>query len=119
MRIIGNIVLLLILGFATYAQTRQEAYSPGQPEQIEISKSVHIYPNPAVDYINIRMESVSSQDIHLSVHNIIGNIMAVESEIVDEHEIRVKVKDLSTGYYLIAIKDNSDRFQGTYKFLKK
>lgn len=119
MKILGNIVILLVLGFATYAQTRQDTYSPAQAEQIDISKTVHMYPNPAVDYINIRFDAFTAQDIRLSVHNIIGNVMTVESEIMDEHEIRVKVKDLSAGYYLIAIKDNSERFQGTYKFLKR
>lgn len=119
MRILGNIFFLLIIGFATYAQTRQEPYSPGQPEQIELTKSVHMYPNPAVDFISIRMEAFAVQDVTLTVHNIIGNVMPVESEVIDEHEVRLKVKDLSAGYYLIAIKDNSDRFQGTYKFLKK
>jgi hypothetical protein len=65
------------------------------------------------------MEAFAVQDVTLTVHNIIGNVMSVESEVIDEHEVRIKVKDLSAGYYLIAIKDNSDRFQGTYKFLKK
>jgi hypothetical protein len=119
MKILGNIVILLVLGFATYAQTRQDSYSPAQSEQIEISKTVHMYPNPAVDFITIRFDAFAAQDIRLTVHNIIGNVVPVESEILDEHEIRVRVKDLNAGYYLIAIKDNSDRFQGTYKFLKK
>jgi hypothetical protein len=119
MKILGNVVILLILGFATYAQTRQETYTPAHAEQIDISKTVHMYPNPAVDYITIKFDAFAAQDIRVSVHNIIGNVMDVESEILDEHEIRVKVKDLSAGYYLIALKDNSQRFQGTYKFLKK
>jgi hypothetical protein len=119
MRILGNILVLLTLGFATYAQTRQEPYASGQSEQIELTKSVHMYPNPAIDFISIRMEAFAVQDVTLTVHNIIGNVMSVESEVIDEHEVRIKVKDLSAGYYLIAIKDNSDRFQGTYKFLKK
>jgi hypothetical protein len=119
MKILGNIVILLILGCATYAQTRQDNYTPAQAEQIDISKTIHMYPNPAVDFITIRFDTFAAQDIRLSVHNIIGNVMTVESEIMDEHEIRVKVKDLSAGYYFIGIKDNSERFQGTYKFLKK
>ena len=119
MRILGNIVVLLIFGFATFAQTRQDQYTPSQQEQIDITKSVHMFPNPAVDYITVKFDAFAAQDVRVTVHNIIGNVMTVESEIVDEHEVRIRVKDLSAGYYLLAIKDHSDRFRGTYKFLKR
>jgi hypothetical protein len=45
--------------------------------------------------------------------------MPFESELIDEHEIRIKVKDLDTGYYLLALKDDHAKLQGTYKFLKR
>jgi hypothetical protein len=53
------------------------------------------------------------------VHNIIGNRINIETEVIDEHTLRVKVKDLASGYYLLAIKDPESKFRGTYKFLKR
>jgi hypothetical protein len=45
--------------------------------------------------------------------------MRIESEIVDEHEVRIRVKDLSTGYYLLAIKDEVTGLRTIHKVLKK
>ena len=49
----------------------------------------------------------------------IGNELRVESETMDEHTLRVKVKDLDAGYYLISLRDEQSKFQGVYKFLKR
>ena len=53
------------------------------------------------------------------MHNVIGNTMELESEVLDEHEIKLRVKDLATGYYLISLKDERLNVSGTYKFLKR
>jgi hypothetical protein len=45
--------------------------------------------------------------------------MQTESEVTDEHEVRVRVKDLTMGYYLIAVREDQSQFRGTYKFLKR
>jgi hypothetical protein len=111
------IVFLFSLSFAVQAQTQQDYDMTGGPS--DITKSVHIYPNPAVDFVHIRLDRFSTDNIKLTVHNIIGNQVEVETEVIDEHEIRVRVKDLSSGYYLLALKDDQDRFKGTYKFLKR
>ncbi|HYC84198.1 MAG TPA: T9SS type A sorting domain-containing protein, partial [Chryseosolibacter sp.] len=79
----------------------------------------HIFPNPAVEYVHVRTVDVPASKIKLAVHNILGNKMEIETEIVDEYELRVRVKDLSSGYYLLAIKDEDAKFRGTFKFLKR
>jgi hypothetical protein len=45
--------------------------------------------------------------------------MEAETEVVDEFELRVKVKEFSTGYYLLSIKDERASLNSTYKFLKR
>jgi Secretion system C-terminal sorting domain len=82
-------------------------------------RQVQIYPNPATEFINIKFEAPIANKVRVSVHNVIGNVMEVESESIDEHEIRVKVKDLSTGYYLLSVKDDRASLNSTYKFLKR
>lgn len=90
-----------------------------QPERLEVSKYVQIYPNPAVDeYVHVRIEHISLAEVKVSLHNIIGNEMKVEKDLLDEHTLRIKVKDLATGYYLIGLNDDKQNLKGIYKFLK-
>jgi hypothetical protein len=117
MRIFYSIVFfMLALAFSATAQSREENDSPKGPYD---SKAIQIYPNPAVDFVHVRLEKVPAREVTLSVHNIIGNEMSVESEIINDHEIRIRVKELDAGYYLLALKDEDDHYRGTYKFLKR
>lgn len=116
-----KIIIVCIIALATGLQVfgQQSEVVPVQAERIDISKSVRIFPNPAVEYVYIKVHQFKAQDVSLTLHNIIGNEIAFESEIIDEHELRVTVKDLDAGYYLIGLKDKSSRFSGTFKFVKK
>jgi hypothetical protein len=98
----------------------------GQPEepflQRDVTKSVHIYPNPAVaaEYITVRNTEIPAERMRVTLHNIIGNKMEVETEMgEDPHELRVRIKDLASGYYLVSVKDDKTRSFGIYKLLKR
>ena len=117
MRIFYSIVIsLFALAFSANGQAREE-FDPQQGAFA--NRTIEIYPNPAVDFVHVRFEKVPARQVTLSVHNIIGNEMSVESEVINEHEIRIRVKELDAGYYLLALKDDEDHFRGTYKFLKR
>ncbi|HOX84216.1 MAG TPA: hypothetical protein PLJ60_03705 [Chryseolinea sp.] len=115
-------LLILVVSFTTsvgWAQSYSEIASLPERAAADPTKSFHIFPNPTVDYVHIRNEQVDMHLLKLSLHNIIGNEMPVEVEVVDEHEIKVRVKDMAAGYYLIVLKDDLSKFRGTYKFLKR
>jgi Secretion system C-terminal sorting domain len=120
MRFLKIVVLvgLVMLSRVGLGQGREEVGLPGY-QHLEIIKSVKLYPNPATEFLSLRLESPISHHLKLTVHNIIGNSVEVESEIIDDHEVRLKVKDLSAGYYLLAVNDESSGFKGVYKFLKR
>lgn len=82
-------------------------------------KSVQVYPNPAIEFVNVKFEAPIANKVRISVHNVIGNMMELETETISEYEIRIKVKDLSMGYYLISIKDGLANTGNTLKFLKR
>ncbi len=84
----------------------------------EAAKLVKIFPNPAADYLSVKFETPKAKTIKLTLHNIIGNTMEVESELVDEYEIRLRVKDLPTGVYVLAVKEDGAP-QNSFKFLKR
>jgi hypothetical protein len=111
----GTLLIALTCGMG-YAQSQSETSYSAQSAFVE---SVHIFPNPAVEYVHIKIERVPAAQVSLAVHNILGNEMVIETEVVDEHELRIKVKDLAVGYYLLAVRDKESKNKGTFKFLKR
>jgi hypothetical protein len=111
------IFALAVIGFSAQAQQKDEMTASGTFQ--DISKSVSIFPNPAIEYLNVKFENPIARKTKLTVHNVIGNIVEVETETIDEFEIRIKVKDLPVGYYLLAVRDEGSNTRSTIKFLKR
>lgn len=111
-------VLFLSAFQLALAQSQPET-QPQVAQEVNLSRSVHLFPNPATEFVDVRLDEFAAENVRLTVHNIIGNELPVETEILEENLIRVKVKDLASGYYLLAIKDEDSKFRGTYKFLKR
>jgi Secretion system C-terminal sorting domain len=107
---------VLVTALTTLGQTKDESFFQRTPDPV---KSVEIFPNPATEFISVKFEAPIAKRVRLSVHNVIGNTMELETERVDEHEIKIRVKDLATGYYLISVKDEHLNIGSTYKFLKR
>lgn len=114
MRYLASIAVILILATTLgHGQSAVEDFSQApQPR-------VHMFPNPAVDYLHVRLEGVDVSKLQLAVHNIIGNEIPVEVEPVALDEVRIRVKEFPVGYYLLALRDEESNFKGTYKFVKR
>ncbi len=115
-------LLILAVSFTTsigWAQSHTEYAALPERTSVDPTKTFQVFPNPTVDFIHVRNEQVDVSLLKFSLHNIIGNEMQVEVEVVDEHELKIRVKDLSPGYYLIALKDDLSKYRGTFKFLKR
>jgi hypothetical protein len=115
-------LLIIALALATrlgYAQQGQseEPFATSR----DLSKSVHIYPNPASsgEYMYVKVADLPAEKIKVVLHNIIGNKMEIETEVYDINEIRVRIKDLASGYYMVSVKDNNSRSFGIFKWLKR
>jgi Secretion system C-terminal sorting domain len=81
---------------------------------------VHLFPNPASDYLHVRLENtVDITTLRIALHNIIGNEIPVEIDYIGSSELRIRVKEFSMGYYLLALHHEESNFKGTYKFLKR
>ena len=107
---------VLLTAIVSMGQGKDEPNFQRNPDPI---KSVSIFPNPAMEFVSVKFEAPVAKQVRLTVHNVIGNTMELDNEIIDEHEIKIRVKDLATGYYLISVKDERINFSGTYKFLKR
>jgi hypothetical protein len=117
MRLAKTLFLGAFLSFVTHFAVGQ-AHDTFPPEHGDSAKLVKIFPNPAVEYLSVKFETPKARTIKLTLHNIIGNTMEVESELVDEYEIRLRVKDLPTGVYVLAVKEDGAP-QNSFKFLKR
>ncbi len=114
--ILLSLVLLIVLitDQVCYGQVHDENFRPSDPV-----KFVQVFPNPAVDFLIVKFESPVAKTSKLAFHSIIGNAIELEQEAIDEFEIRVKVKELPIGYYIIMVNDPITSERGIYKFLKK
>jgi hypothetical protein len=80
---------------------------------------VSIYPNPAIEYIQVKIENSSLQEPQVMLYNIIGNPVEVQIKLTDEDTYQIDIKELPAGYYFVAIKDENSFFRETYKFVKR
>jgi hypothetical protein len=117
MRPLRILLFTLVLGLLTHFAFAQghDTFPAGPGEPVKVLK---IFPNPATEYLNVKFESSQAKDVKVTVHNIIGNIIDVESEVVQDQELRLKVKDLPAGVYLLALKEDG-KAQSCIKFLKR
>lgn len=118
MRLLSIFIVLITLASHAIGQV-QATRDFDQPPQQDLAKAVQIFPNPAVEFVHVRLDHVNLDGATVSVHNIIGNEINIDTERISEHEIRIKVKDFDAGYYLLAINDSQSKFRGIYKFLKR
>lgn len=109
------LVMLMFLFLATMAQG-QVAESMGSGN--DVLKAAHVYPNPAVDYLHLKFEQPIAKEVTLELHSIIGNNLELEKEVVDDFEVRVRVKELPTGYYLMDVRMPGMNHHA-FKFLKR
>lgn len=114
MKLTGTLILALLLSFSGLsAQDKPESAS------IDLSRQVKLYPNPAVEYLTVKFETPQAKKATFIMHNIIGNVVETEKEVIDDYEVKIKVKDLNTGFYLLIVQNESTGLKGAYKFLKK
>lgn len=119
MRTLSLLTVILLMAISTKSLAQGADGGSVLIEKTDLAKSITLYPNPAIEFIDINLSILQAGNVQLTLHNIIGNEIPIESEILEEHKIRVRVKDLATGYYLLAVRDEQSKFRGTYKFIKR
>lgn len=77
------------------------------------SNKFNIYPNPTEDFINV--EAGNMFDKNYSVYNIFGQTLLSGKF---TKEIKISLKDISTGIYFIRIEENINKEYSDYRFIK-
>jgi hypothetical protein len=117
-------ILLVLLAAVTVTVALGQTPAPeggfsANPAQHDQFKTVKLYPNPAIEVVSVKFETPQAKKVKFSLHNIIGSEMPLESEVIDDYEVHIKVKDFATGVYLLSIKNDETGQKSAYKFLKK
>jgi hypothetical protein len=113
-------ILLMASAIHGFSQSREEARqsSPYGTERTDAYLDIKVFPNPAPEYVNVQLGSLYAKDVRLSILNVIGSELNPEVETINEHEMRIRVKEMAPGYYFLTVKDENSKFKGIYKFLK-
>lgn len=86
---------------------------------LDLEQIVEIYPNPAIDFLNIDIKGEDLVQIEFEVYDIIGNSLKVSPEKLSNNKYRVPVGDLHSGYYMLIITDPYSRYRRIFKFGKR
>ena len=75
--------------------------SPNAVDEEEINTKISVYPNPAFDYINIKIEESSVSFNKMTICNSIGQIVKTQS--VTNNEFGVDISNLKNGLFFIEL----------------
>ncbi len=122
------LLLTILLAFTAtigFAQEsgQQEGYVGENNEltqsSLELKQVVEVYPNPAVDFLNIDIQGEDLVKVEFEVYDIIGNSIKVSPEKLTASKYRVPVSDLHSGYYMLIVRDPYSRYRQIFKFGKR
>ena len=115
----------MFLGFSSVAQDNGDNPSFNdnatffQDPDLDLKNQIELYPNPSVKYLFVEIKNSSLKEVEFEMHSIIGTRIIVEYEEIGEFKYRIPVEELNAGYYFLLVKDNTERFNRAFKFVKR
>ena len=117
-----SISFALLLSVTAWSQTSENSLVRAEnkfPNQaIELTNKIEIYPNPAVEYVIVKINNSTLSNTEIEMRSIIGNEIKVTVEDLGDGRYKIPVKNFATGYYFVVVKDEVLRFKKAYRFLK-
>ncbi|MEJ2006228.1 MAG: T9SS type A sorting domain-containing protein, partial [Cyclobacteriaceae bacterium] len=80
---------------------------------------VSLYPNPATDYIQVKIQNSTLEEPTVILYNVLGNEVEVTLREEEEGIYNIDIANIPAGYYFLAIRDEKSYFRETYKFVKR
>ena len=72
---------------------------------VNTEDTVAVYPNPANDFLNIKLNSSKSEISKVCLYNIIGQKI-LETQFADQKSIKLDISDMPKGVYMLKTYDN-------------
>ena len=73
-----------------------------------------ITPNPITDYINIKLDKPTTENIRFEIYDSLGKLCT--TGMLNENQVTINVENLAKGVYLVTVKNQTETF--TKKFVK-
>ncbi len=117
--------MLLISQISVNSLFSKSSSSINDPEDKEIVsdtvfsivEKLDVYPNPADDYIFVKLEKSVKQEVKLEVMSFIGNKMNSSSEKIEDDLYKLNLRNIPSGHYYVMISYGS--VKEMKKFLKQ
>ncbi|MDN5200665.1 T9SS type A sorting domain-containing protein [Fulvivirgaceae bacterium BMA10] len=113
-----SLLIVFAIPSVLYGQSSKEYIANVNGETVKINYDVDLYPNPATEFVNIKSKGDEFLEIGFEMYSLIGNKLPVQVEKVDKENYKIPVKEFSSGYYLLIIKDKRTRYRRAFKFQK-
>ncbi|SMG39668.1 Por secretion system C-terminal sorting domain-containing protein [Marivirga sericea] len=121
MKYLINILVLTIFCFNLFNAKAAINDPTGKSDNVEIVKALHsaeVYPNPANDYIYLKInDKAFSADVKIEVMSIIGNKMTVSNDRIESGLYKINLKNIPSGHYYVMVTIDSEK--SLKKFVKK
>ena len=78
---------------------------------LESTSDFDVYPNPAKDELNVRLDAYAGQQLTLTLTNNLGQVVRVQKVDNAAHTEQLNISDLVPGMYLISLKTSGDQVQ--------
>ena len=118
---VGQVIYTTVTGAdGTVSQGIQQPYEievvTGIPEASGIGLSVMAYPNPATNYLMVKVKDYEISGLQYYVYSINGKLLQVVK--ASGEETRIEINNLTSGTYFIKIIDDKQEIK-TFKIIKK
>ena len=77
-------------------------------EDYDLDIDIMIYPNPAVDYLNVMVSDIDKANNYF-MYDMSGKL--IRQEIINDKEFKIGFNTLSTGNYMLVFTDNDRRLK--------
>ena len=77
-----------------------------------------VYPNPSKNILNIKNSNIATSDAYIRIHDILGNLVEFDNNIVTQSNFTLNVSHLKSGLYFLTI-ENNEGFKQILKFIKQ
>ncbi|WMN11572.1 T9SS type A sorting domain-containing protein [Marivirga salinae] len=121
MKTLINILILTFFSFNIFiseAGTENPIVKTDNVEIIKALNNAEVYPNPAEEYIYLRIDDKDlSSDVKIEVMSIIGNKMKVTHDKLDTGLYKIDLSNIPVGHYYVMLTVDSEK--SLKKFIKK
>ncbi len=68
---------------------------------IDFSAEITVYPNPVTNYVNIKVDGLTSGTLKLEILDVHGRLRAQHDNITNEHIVTINADNLNSGVYML------------------